>query len=143
MPDILSLLYIFGLPFLIGLFAGRGVGARGGWLAFLGLLPALYLLVQSELHGTSCAGGTCIADGFALIFALLLAAACLGYLAGQLLSRFRRSAPGAAATGKQMFRWLLVGVIVVMIAKIAIIYAQGAALRHAREAAEVRHSNAS
>ena len=142
MPDALGALFVFSVPFLIGLAAGtQSSGADRGnynWIAFLCVLPAAYLLVQSEFHGSSCPGGECIADAFALIFALLIAAVALGYLSGGVLGRFGQSAPDAAARAKQIMRWLLVGAIVLLIAKIAVTYSQGVARRHAREAAEAQ-----
>jgi hypothetical protein len=142
MPDTLTALFVFSVPFLIGLAPGtqsRGAGRENyNWIAFLCLLPAAYFLVQSELHGSSCPGGECIADGFALMFALVIAAVALGYICGGLLGRFSQSAPEAAASVRRIMRWILVGAIVLLIAKIAITYSQDLARRHAREAAEAQ-----
>jgi hypothetical protein len=142
MPDALGALFVFGVPFLLGLGAGSQSSAASrvnyNWIAFLCVLPPAYLLVQSEFHGSSCPGGECIGDGFALIFALLIAAVALGYLCGGVLGRFSQSAPDAAASAKQMMRWLLVGAIVLLLAKIAITYSQDVARRHSREAAEAQ-----
>jgi hypothetical protein len=141
-PNALGALFVFSVPFLIGLAVGtQPSGADRGnfnWIAFLCVLPAAYLLVQSEFYGSSCPGGECIADGFALIFALLIAAVALGYLFGGVLGRFSQSAPDVAARAKQILRWLLVGAIVLLIVKIAITYSQGVARRHSREAAEAK-----
>jgi hypothetical protein len=142
MSDLVGALLVFSVPFLMGVATGsKSSGADGdnhNWLAFLCTLPAAYLLVQSEFHGSSCPGGECIADGFALIFALLIAAVALGYLAGGVLRRFSQSAPETAGSARQIMHWLVVGAIVLLIAEIAINYSQGAARRHAREAAEAQ-----
>ena len=142
MPDAMSILSVFSMPFLLGLFSGSRARAGTGWIAFLGLLPAIFLVVQSELHGSSCPGGECIAEGFALIFALLIAAVCLGYLVGGLLARVSQSAPEAAASARQIFRWLLVAAIFLMVVRIVIMHQQGVERRHAREAAEAANHSA-
>lgn len=142
MSDFVGALLVFCVPFLVGVAAGSKSSEADrnnhNWVAFVCTLPAAYLLVQSGLHGSSCPGGECIADGFALIFALLIAAVALGYLAGGVLGRFSQLAPETAATAKRILRWLVVGAILLLVVKIAMTYSQGVARRHAREAAEAQ-----
>ena len=140
--DLAGALLVFSVPFIIGVAIGSKSSDADrnnhNWIAFLCILPAAYLLVQSEFHGSSCPGGECIADAFALISALLIAAVALGYLAGGVLGRFSQSAPEIAASARQIMRWLVVAAIVLLIAKIVITYSQGVARRPAREAAEAQ-----
>lgn len=128
---------LVGVPFLFGLAIGRGgLLENPGCLTFavLGLLPAAYLLIQSGLHGDSCPGGECIGEAFVLIPALGLAGGCLGFLAGALLARFTRSSPEASARADRVrttLRWLVAVIVIVMIARIGIIYWQAAEMKSA------------
>ena len=142
MSDLVGTVLVFCVPFLMGVVTRlKSSGPdrdNHNWVAFLCILPAAFLLVQSAFDGSSCPGGQCIADGFALMFALFIAAVAVGYLAGGMLGRFSRSAPETAARARRIMRWLVVGTIVLLIVKIAITYSQGVARRHAREPAEAQ-----